>query len=89
MDGNKKVATRGLKKISAYQKVFSGVDGQRVLLDMMGAHGMLHSTFSGDVNQMLIKEGERNVVLRILTLMKADIKQLQERIEQYDHQMEE
>ena len=47
----------------------------------MSAHGMMSSTFKGDVNDMLIKEGERNVVLRILTLLKTNPKELRESIE--------
>ena len=90
MTGTKKVAQRSIAKVHAYRKTFSGPDGQRVLLDLMAAHGMLHSTFpsDGDVNKMLIKEGERNVVLRILALLKEDPKKLEERIAEYEKSLE-
>ena len=76
----KKVAMKGVKKLSQYQKVFSGPDGQAVLADMMKAHGMM-SPHPNDPHQMALKEGERLVVLRILTLLKQDPKAVLERIE--------
>lgn len=83
----KKLAEKSVTKISVYQKVFSGPDGQAVLLDLMAAHGMLQSTYTGDVHQMLIKEGERNAVLRILKLLNTDPKQLMERIKEHEAEM--
>lgn len=85
----KKLADQGVSKVMAYQKVFSGPDGTKVLNDLMAAHGMLSSTYHGNVKDMLIKEGERNVVLRILTMLKVNEKQLKERIEQYEREMAE
>jgi hypothetical protein len=66
-----------------YQKVFSGPDGRAVLYDMMATHGML-TPHHVDTNKMLLKEGERLVVLRILSILKVDVKQLLERIEEHD-----
>lgn len=88
-DPMKKAAQRSVSKVKLYQSVFSGPEGRKVLLDLMSTHGMMNSTFSGDVNAMLIKEGERNVVLRILTMLKQDINQLQERINSYVSEIDE
>jgi hypothetical protein len=49
----------------------------------MQSHGMMSPSFRGDVNQAIFKEGERNVVLRILAILKVDETQLRERMEQY------
>lgn len=84
----KKLAQQGAAKVGLYHKVFSGPDGMAVLYDLMMAHGILNSTFRGDVNEMLIKEGERNVVLRILIMLKADPKLIMERIEAHEDEME-
>jgi hypothetical protein len=78
-----KIAKRSVSKVMAYRKVFDSPEGKKVLLDMMDAHGMLNCTYTGDVNKMLLKEGERNVILRILALLKMDVAQLQERIDSY------
>jgi hypothetical protein len=75
-------AKEKLKIIQLYQKVFSGPDGKKVLEDLMRTHHYLGSTFGGKVeNEIYFKEGERNVVLRILALLKLDVKQIQERID--------
>jgi hypothetical protein len=58
--------------VKAYQQTFGTVHGRTVLFDMLKTHSMISSTFNTDVNRMLIKEGERNVVLRILALLKTD-----------------
>ncbi len=83
-----KVARRGHRKVLDYQAVFNSVAGRAVLYDLMKAHNILQPTFSKDVNETLIREGERMVVLRILTLIKADSKQLLERIEEHEKDME-
>ena len=72
-----------LSKIQDYVDTFGTAAGQRVLGDMMSAHGML-SPHPIDPHKMMIREGERGVVLRILTLLKTDMKQLRERMEAHD-----
>lgn len=73
-------AVKSAARIRAYQKVFGSTLGQKVLHDMMRAHGMLQS-HPADPQQMALKEGERLVILRILQLMKTNPRQLLERIE--------
>lgn len=88
MRAQDKIVKKSLAKISAYKRVFSGLDGELVLKDLMATHSVMTSTFvSKDVNEMLIKEGERNVVLRILKLLNIDEAQLKERIESYEKEM--
>jgi hypothetical protein len=67
-----------------YKKVFSSPEGRRVLYDLMDQHRVLSSTFLNDVNQMLIYEGERNAVLRILTILKIDPNEFLKRIEEHE-----
>lgn len=83
-----KAARKSLKRIEAYQALFSTADGTLVLEDLMQTHHMLSSTYTGDATQILIREGERNVVLRILTILKTNPKQLLERIEQHEKDVE-
>jgi len=84
-----KIARKGLAKVTDYQTVFNNPVGKNVLMDLMSTHSMMSSTYRGDsVKDMLIKEGERNVVLRILTILKANTKQLLERIEEHEKDVE-
>lgn len=68
--------------MQAYRSFFETPQGILILNDMMKKYGVLHTTFRGDVNEMLVREGERNVVLRILSILKIDINKLRERIEE-------
>lgn len=77
--------------IESYQKVFRGPHGEEVLYDLMNTHWILRSTAIGakDQYEQAFREGERNAVLRILTILKADPKQLRERIEAHAQDMVE
>lgn len=76
-------AKKQVSHIEAYRKVFLSPDGEKVLNDLMRNHSMLDSTFKGDVNKMLVAEGERNVLLRIFSILKTDVQKFIERIDQY------
>lgn len=53
-----------------YNMVFNISDaGREVLKDMMLAHHFYSSSFSPDPYTMAKNEGERNVILRILTML--------------------
>lgn len=52
-----------------YVAVFTSPVGKNVLKDMGRAHNLLTSTFDENPHVMALKEGERNVVLRILTFL--------------------
>lgn len=75
--------------VSCYQKVFSSGEGHRVLLDLLKQHYMMESTFHSNPNEMYFREGERNVVLRILHLLKIDARELYKRIEEANQTGEE
>jgi len=68
-----------LKKIKAYQDLFNSPTGAAVLADMMRVHGVL-SAHPADPQSMAIKEGERAVVLRIMTFLQINPTELRERI---------
>lgn len=87
----RKLADRQVEGIESYQKVFRGVDGEKVLFDLMEKHYVLNSTIAPgvDPNLVLVREGERNVVLRILALLKVNPRQLRERIEAHAEAMGE
>lgn len=85
---SKKVAKKAVTKVQAYQSVFSGKEGQEVLEDLIKTHYVLGTTFDGDATKIIFREGERNVVLRILSLLKMDAKVIQERIRLHENNLE-
>ena len=89
MADKKKAAERKVAIVKAYKNLFGSPEGQLVLNDLMQTHGMMSSSFSGDSTQTVFKEGERNVVLRILTILKTNETQLRERIEAYARELDE
>lgn len=83
MSENKKRGERVLARVKDYQNVFNSASGKRVLNDMMDVHHVLHSSFDpNSATQMAFREGERNVVLRILTLLKVKPDELRKKIEE-------
>lgn len=56
-------------KRQAYIDVFTSPRGKEVLKDLVEAHWVLKSTFHPDINEMCLREGERNAILRILTII--------------------
>lgn len=55
--------------IRAYNRLFSTTDGKLVLEDLKQAHWINCPTFDVNTNLMSMREGERNVVLRIMALV--------------------
>ncbi len=60
-----------------YKDTFNSDAGKEVLADLMDTHGFTTTTFPGEKSMdgqaqaldMAFREGERNVILRILTLL--------------------
>jgi hypothetical protein len=80
------IAKKSVERVQLYQRVFGTPEGRRVLMDMANAHSIMRSTFDGDVHKMLLHEGERNVILRLLKLAKVNVNDLIERIEDYERE---
>lgn len=70
------------KLVSQYQKVFGSVEGKAVLYDLMRVNFILTPTLGEDVNLTLVHEGQRNTILRILTILKMDPAKLRGTIEE-------
>ena len=80
-DPVKKQAKKQLAKLTDYKQVFSTPEGQRVLLDLMDASYMLTSSFEKNPYQAAFNEGHRNLVLRILTKSKTDLRSFEKMID--------
>lgn len=77
-------------RVNDYQKVFNSSEGKRVLFDLMLAHHVCHSTMGNDHNShtMAYREGERNVVLRIMATMKLDAERIHKILQEADKHAE-
>lgn len=64
------------KKISdmliAYQNTFNSEDGQRVLYDLMKTLFIFKSTMDPNPHELAYNEGQRSVILRILSTLGTD-----------------
>lgn len=69
-------------RIIDYKNTFGSEHGRRVLLDLMKAHFMMGTSFSKEPLEMALNEGERNVILRILSYLNIDHKNLEELIKE-------
>lgn len=67
--------------IIAYKSVFGSDLGQQVLADMCESAFVLHGTFSDNPYEMAHKEGQREVVLRILTTLELEPSRVRELIQ--------
>jgi len=74
---------RVLARASDYKNVFGSGQGKRVLLDLMKEHHIMSPTISAkvDSHDLAFNEGARNVVLRILKIMKTDLSQIEKLME--------
>jgi hypothetical protein len=59
-----------VEQVASYQQTFSSEPGKKVLLDLMDVHHMSRPTFVGGGSDLTsYREGERSVVLRILSIL--------------------
>ncbi len=87
----KRPAKKKAIKVADYKSVFTSDKGQLVLADLMRTHYVMSSTYDSDPTLTALREGERNVVLRILAMLKVDVEELYKRIEalEVDDQQQE
>lgn len=81
------MSTKKAKIVADYQHVFIKTEqGRRVLKDLMLAHSFVRPTFSENAMEMARNEGERNVVLRILSLLNIDAQELFRVLDEMDRE---
>ena len=72
-----------LDRIIQYKAVFGTEEGKKVLYDLMASHHVVSPVMvKGDSHDTAFKEGERNVVLRIMSILKIDPEELLQKIEE-------
>jgi len=84
---NKKSTIATAKKqvatFESYKKVFLNLDGEVVLHERRKRAGVLDPIFTTDINQMLVREGARQLVLKILKDLRINVEHLRERMDEY------
>ncbi len=70
-----------IAKITDYQKAFGTPEGKRVLLDLINHTGFLNGSMKKDPMELAHMQGERSVVLKIMSHLKTDIHELYRRME--------
>lgn len=76
-----------VKKVTIYHDTFKHtVTGRAVLKDLMVVHGMLSSCFDPNPLEMARKEGERNVVIRILSILETSASELRKLMEEREYE---
>lgn len=76
----KKRVERTIKLNQDYKQAFTTKQGKAVLLDLLQEHYILRSTYQGvegdDGRGQSFREGQKHVVLRIMTLMGLDVSEM-------------
>jgi hypothetical protein len=75
----KKKAKESLDLLLAYRNVFGTAQAEKVVNDLIKRY-MLRSSMDDSPNRLAFHEGERNVVLFILTMLNIDEDKLRERV---------
>lgn len=72
--------------VADYKLIFESEAGERVLYDLMKKCHFLHTSYDGDINSMVFREGERNVVNYIMTMLKQDPSQIKKLIDKQEEE---
>lgn len=89
MATKKEQALKQVELIQTYKRVFNdSEDGFKILIDLMRNFNMLRSSYDGKVadNLVVFNEGQRNVVLYILSKVNMDENKLYEIIRRIEEQ---
>ena len=76
--GAREVAQRAVARTENYKQAFSTESGKAVLLDLLAEHYMMKPVFQGteDAIGIAFRDGQRQVVLRILATMQLDVSEI-------------
>ncbi len=85
-----KVSKRSVAKVTCYKAFWNTPEGRKVLEDMILHHNVMSSSFvKDDPYETAFKEGERNVILRILSIIKINPKKMIKLIEEIERHTDE
>lgn len=84
-----KTAKKRVTLLQNYKITFSDGPGRKVLLDLMTTHHIMGPVFTENARETILREGERNVVLRILKILGIDTNEMLKNIEEAQREQEE
>lgn len=67
-----KIFKKQSNRVRRYQAIFNTEDGKHVLHDLMRVHHVIGALPAKDPYEIYRAEGERNVILRIMSLLDVD-----------------
>jgi hypothetical protein len=70
-----------VKLVKAYKNFLSTEDGKLILKDLVRECGMFQNAYRGNRDEMLLREGKRNVLLYILSIINVDLSELIKMVE--------
>jgi len=71
-----------VRRVRDYQSIFKTKEGERVLQDLISRYHILGPVMGENSLEMAFKEGQRNVVLEVLSLINIDERKLIQKIEE-------
>ena len=81
--------SRSVRRVKDYKSTFGTVVGNRVLHDLMNTHYILRPTLDVDnAHVTSFREGQRDVVLRIFTILKMNPVSLEQHINKIQEELE-
>lgn len=83
MKAKKVKPPKQITRSELYRRLFHSDDGKLVLNDLMNTHFVLRPTHTPEnVQEAVHREGQRDVVLRILKILQTTPEKLRERLEE-------
>jgi hypothetical protein len=82
----KTLAMKKADLVADYKLLFESESGQRVLFDLMKVGHFMTTSFQGEVHDCVFREGERNMVNYILTMLKQDPVELKRMIDKQEEE---
>lgn len=76
------IQKKQVDRVRTYKAIFETEDGKRVLYDLMKQHHVLGALPAKDAHEIFRAEGERNVVLRIMSILNIDPMLFEQKIKQ-------
>jgi hypothetical protein len=78
----KKFIDKQIAKPREYRRIFKTEAGKNVLNDLIDTHFVMRPTIDKDSHTTAYNEGQRMVILRILTMLNTDPEAIKQRIEE-------
>jgi hypothetical protein len=80
----KNIALKKADLVADYKLLFESETGQRVLYDILKNCHFMTTSYQGDINDCIFREGERNAANYILVMLKQDPVALRQMIDKME-----